>query len=133
MTPEAGCALVRGMFAAFTDRAVPPDAVCDRLAPDYVQWVDGHVLDLAGFRAHLEEVRARTLSVQVSFEHLASDGRSAASIHVAEVVKADGARARVRVIAVYAFSGGRISRVDELTHLLSGAEGDRALGSALPQ
>jgi hypothetical protein len=45
-----------------------------------------------------------------------------------EATKANGETIRVKVIALYTLEKGKIVRVDELTHLLKGAEADRDIG-----
>jgi SnoaL-like domain len=124
--------LLRRMFAAFTDPTTKPEVYAGLLTPDYIQRVDGKELDYAGFLSHSEALQASLASSSVTFEHLVTDGISAATVHIAQAVKTNGDRIRIKVIAYYQFRGNRISLVDELTHLLEGAEQDRDLGSRMP-
>ncbi|ENN84887.1 hypothetical protein RHSP_42311 [Rhizobium freirei PRF 81] len=124
--------LLDRMFAAFTDPATKPEQFAELLTPDYIQRVDGKQLDYEGFLRHSQALQAGLASSSVSFEHVVTDGVSAATVHVAEAVKITGERIRLKVIAYYQFRGNRISLVDELTHLIEGAAHDRDLGSRMP-
>lgn len=123
--------LLRRMFDAFTDPTTRPEAFAELLTPDYIQRVDGKELDYAGFLAHTAALQASLKSASVTFEHVVTDGLSAATVHIADAVKANGERMRLKVIAYYQFRGDRISLVDELTHLLEGADQDRDIGSRM--
>lgn len=121
--------LLRRMFDAFTDPTTRPEVFGELLTPDYIQRVDGKELDYAGFLAHTAALQASLKSASVTFEHMVTDGLSAATVHIADAVKANGERIRLKVIAYYEFRDKRIALVDELTHLLDGTEQDRDLGS----
>lgn len=123
--------LLQRLFAAFTDPTSKPETFAELLTPDYVQRVDGKELDYAGFLTHTAALQASLRSSRVTFERVVTDGRSAATVHIAEAVKTNGDRIRLKVIAYYEFRGQRISLVDELTHLLDGTEQDRDLGSRM--
>src|SRR5437773_2114322 len=124
--------LLGRMFAAFTNPATKPEVYAELLTPDYMQCVDGKQLDYAGFLNHSQALQASLASSSVQFQHVVTDGISAATVHIADAVKTNGERIRIKVIAYYQFRGNRISFVDELTHLLEGTEQDRDLGSRMP-
>jgi ketosteroid isomerase-like protein len=121
--------LLRRLFDAFTDPATTPEQFAELMTPDYIQRVDGKELDYAGFLDHSKALQASISSSKVTFEHIVTDGHSAAAVHIAEAVKSDGKRIRLKVIAYYQFRDHRVSLVDELTHMLEGEAGDRDLGS----
>jgi hypothetical protein len=124
--------LLRRMFAAFTNPTTKPEVYAELLTPDYIQRVDGKQLDYVGFLRHSEALQVSLKSSSVTFEHIVTDGISAATVHLAQAVKTNGDRIRIKVIAYYQFRGNRICLVDELTHLLEGPEQDRDLGSRMP-
>ncbi|MFS8045250.1 nuclear transport factor 2 family protein [Rhizobium sp. BR 314] len=124
--------LLHRMFAAFTDPTTKPEKFAELLTPDYIQRVDGKQLDYEGFLQHSRALQAELASSSISFEQVVTDGVSAATVHVAEGVKIDGERIRLKVIAYYQFRGNRISLVDELTYLIEGAAHDQDLGSRMP-
>ena len=123
--------LLRRLFAALVDPATKPERFADLLTPDYIQRVDGRELDYAGFISHIEALQANLSSANITFEHIVTDGLSAATVHIVEAVKTNGHRARFKVIAYYRFRGKRVSLIDELTHLLEGDPQDRDLGSRI--
>jgi ketosteroid isomerase-like protein len=124
--------LLRRVFAAFTNPATKKEHYAELLTPDYIQRVDGKQLDYEGFLSHSEILRMSLVSSSVTFEHIVTDGFSAATVHIADAVKTTGERIRLKVIAYYQFRGNRICFVDELTHLLEGDAQDRDLGSRMP-
>lgn len=132
MTQDEAHDLLRRMFDAFTNPATKAEQFAELMTSDYIQRVDGKQLDYAGFLRHSETLRASLVSSSVTFEHIVTDGVSAATVHVAEAIKVGGERIRLKIIAYYQFRGNRISLVDELTHLLEGTAQDRDLGSRMP-
>jgi hypothetical protein len=52
-----------------------------------------------------------------------------AYIHLVDAEKTNGDTIRAKVIAFYTVRDGKIVHVDELTHLLHGADEDRDMGS----
>lgn len=133
MTRDEVHDLLQRMFDAFTNPNTKPEQFAELMTSDYIQRVDGKQLDFAGFLSHSETLQKSLVSSSVTFEHIVTDGVSAATVHVAEAVKVNGERIRLKVIAYYQFRGNRISLVDELTHLLEGTAQDRDLGSRMPE
>ena len=129
MTQDEAHGLLRRMFAAFTNPAATAEDFAGLLTPDYIQRVDGEQLDYAGFLEHHKALQKSVASGSVRFEHVVTDGASAATVHIAEAVKVSGERIRLKVIAYYQFRDGRICMVDELTRMLEGGAEDRDLGS----
>jgi ketosteroid isomerase-like protein len=129
MTEDEVRDLLRRLFAALADPATKPEQFAALLTPDYIQRVDGKELDYAGFLSHIEALQAHLSSVDITFEHFVTDGHSAATVHIVDAVKTGGKRSRFKVIAYYRFREGRISLIDELTHLIEGDAGDRDMGS----
>ncbi|NEI72243.1 nuclear transport factor 2 family protein [Rhizobium lusitanum] len=132
MTQEEVHDLLRRMFDAFTNPATKAEQFAELLTPDCIQRVDGKQLDYEGFLRHSEALKASLVSSSVTFEHIVTDGVSAATVHIAEAVKTGGERIRLKVVAYYQFCGNRISLVDELTHLVEGSAQDQDLGSRMP-
>ena len=123
--------LLRRLFAALVDPAAKPEQFAELLTPDYIQRVDGKELDYAGFISHIEALQANLSSADITFEHIVTDGLSAATVHSVQAVKTNGQRSRFKVIAYYRFRGKRVCLIDELTHLIEGDAADRDLGSRI--
>lgn len=121
--------LLQRLFAALVDPAAKPEQFAELLTPDYIQRVDGRELDYAGFISHIEALQAHLSSADITFEHIVTDGLSAATVHIVDAVKTNGQQSRFKVIAYYQFRGKRVCLIDELTHLLEGDAEDRDLGS----
>jgi len=123
-------ALSEVCFGAEAD--FPLEATVDRyFTPDYVQRVNGEVLDRATFVAHIRHLRAAAARGVVRVLEVVQEGRRFADRHEVHAIKADGGEMRAEV---YLFGerdeDGRIRRVDEVTRLLQGAPEDAALGQA---
>jgi ketosteroid isomerase-like protein len=124
--------LLDRFFAAFTDPSVGVQEFEHLMTPDYVQRVDGVELDFAGFVAHRTTLLGALLESKVTFEHVVTDGKSAATVHLAELIKKDGDQVRLKVIAFYKLRDRRVSYVEELTFLVAGSDKDKNLGSCMP-
>ena len=122
-------ALIEGALATLLDPQQDVGKLSCYFAPDYVQDVDGKRLDYAGFIDHARVLKACLRGGGVTIETLIVDGNTIADIHVIEAEKTNGDSFRSKVIAFFTVRDGKIVRVDELTHLLRGADADRDLGS----
>ncbi len=118
-------------FRLFADPSISADVFGRLMTPDYVQRVDGIELDFAGFIAHRTKLLEALSDMKVTFEHYVGDGRSAATVHLADVVKKNGDKVQLKVIAFYQLKDRRLSYVEELTFLVAGSHEDKNLGSAL--
>ncbi|WP_420963666.1 nuclear transport factor 2 family protein [Brucella sp. IR073] len=125
--------LLHRLFAALADPAATAEQFAELLTPDYIQRVDGKEIDYAGFISHIEALRTHLASVDITFQHIVTDGRSAATVHLVDAVKTSGQRSRFKVIAYYQFRGKRVCLIDELTHLIEGEAEDRDLGSRVAE
>ncbi len=107
------------------------DAIDRHFGLDYRQRTDGAWDDRAGFVDHMTHLRTIVEHVQVDVLDELSDGDRWAERHVVTITKKD--RSQV-VQEVYVFAelstDGRFRCLEERTLMLSGAEADRAIGSA---
>ncbi|MDQ2080966.1 nuclear transport factor 2 family protein [Xanthobacteraceae bacterium Astr-EGSB] len=131
MTPKEGEDLIRQMLAEFTNFDAPVARLRALVTPDYRQKVDGRELDLAAFLDHALALRSALTRLHIDIEHIVSDGVAAATVHVARATKRSGERVEMKVVAFYLFRDGRVSLVDELSHLVHGREADETLGSTV--
>ncbi len=128
-TPKAAQAFLHTLFRALFDPSVSSADVGQYFTPDYQQQVDGKILNFAEFIAHVEALKSTLISGTVTFERVLVNGPHWADIHYVDAVKRDGRPLRVKVLAFYTLTHGKISRIDELTHMEVGDEADRDLGS----
>ena len=129
MTDEEARDFLSRVFGALCDPAADAEAVGAFFAPDYVQIADGATLDRADFLDHVRVLKDALAEGTVTLERVVASGTSVASMHVADVLKKDGARARLKVHAFFEIEDGLIRRTEELTRLLEGAAEDSDLGS----
>lgn len=112
-----------------TDLGASVSLIKEYFHPDYVQKVDGKTLDFEGFVAHMHSLRSKVDRLKLTFEKLFEEGENVCSVHIVDVAKKDGSNARVKVIAHFKLSGGKIIYCDELTFLIAGEAQDAQLGS----
>lgn len=121
--------VIRDMFATFTHFDADLDALLGFMTPDYRQFVDGHEMTLNAFQTHAHALRANLSRLEIDIQHIVCEGDKAATVHLARVTRLSGEESLIKVVAFYQFREERICLVDELTHLLKGADKDQALGA----
>lgn len=97
--------------------------------PDYVQTVDGKVLDYAAAMHHLDVVNAATASVEIVFDKVLVSGAWIAESHSVAATLKDGQVSNFTLIALMRLEGRRIIELEELTHQTGGDTQARDLGS----
>jgi len=105
------------------------EVVARYFSSDYIQHVDGATIDYEQFIKHLKEQRIAVASFHVSFLSIASEDNIVFTNHLVTAIKKDGGKIKVKVMAQFTVKDGKIVACDELTHMLSGADEDRNLGS----
>ena len=124
------------LAAALTDLIFNPgldlhEAADRHFAPDYRQRTNGRWDDRAGFLEHIAHLRTVVAEGSVEIHDELFDGVRYADRHTVHVVKKDGSSVRTEVYLFGEFApDGRFSRIEEVTLMLEGADGDRNLGSA---
>lgn len=124
-------ALIEKALESMLDPEAPVEELSEFFSPDYKQDADGATLDFTDFLAHARDLKSTISSGSVTFETMIVDGPTIADIHIVSATKINGDKVCVKVIAFYTVEHGKITRVDELTHLLSGSAEDRNLGSRM--
>jgi predicted SnoaL-like aldol condensation-catalyzing enzyme len=119
----------RAFQDVFASDAFDEGAIARYFNPRYVQKTDGRTLDLAGFVAHVRELKRTVKNVKITFERAVAEGANVVSIHRAEAEKLAGGSVAIRVFALFVIDEGKIVLCDELTRLEEGAAGDRDLAS----
>ncbi len=121
---------VRDLFDVLLEQpGFQPEHIPQHLAAHYRQEVDGQVLDLAGFTAHLAHLKTLCRSIRIEILSSAVNGNIVFTRHRADVVKHSGDTLSMLVMAEFTVENGKISACRELTHQLSGDSSDRDIGS----
>lgn len=110
-----------------------PTQLAARFSAGYRQQVDGKVLNFEQFEQHMALLKRQTRRMTLSVIAAVEQGEAVLTHHLVEVEKRDGSRSCVRVLAHFTVREGRICACDELTELLTGAPGDRDLGSRVSE
>ena len=97
--------------------------------PEYVQTVDGKVLDYAAAMHHLDVVNEATASVEIVFDKVLVSGAWITETHSVSAALKDGQVSSFKLIALMRLEAGRIIELEELTHQTGGDLRARDLGS----
>lgn len=116
-------------FGDVFDPNASQDVYARYFHPDYVQKVDGKVLDYAAAMHHLGVVNTTAASVQIAFDKVLVSGDWIAESHEVTATMKDGQVSRFALIALMRIAGGRIIELEELTHQIAGDARARDLGS----
>ena len=108
------------------EAAYPLEATIDRyFTPDYQQRTDGELTGRDGFAADIRALRMLAVSGSVRVCDVVAEGNRVADRHEVTVTRRDGATSRVEVYLFGEFSSdGRLRRVDEITRVTDGDQGD---------
>jgi hypothetical protein len=96
---------------------------------DYIQHVDGKVLNYDEYVAHREALKKTVKSAKIFFNDMIIEGNKVVTRHTAYVTKKDNKKIELQVIAIFEIKDGKIVKCDELTHLIKGERADRDIGS----
>jgi ketosteroid isomerase-like protein len=129
LSREQARTLIEAALASLLDPQQDAESLSRYFAPDYIQDVDGKRLDFDGFIDHARTLKKSLRGGRATIDKLIVDGATIADIHLVDAEKTNGDTIRAKVIAFYTVRDGKIVRVEELTHLLHGADEDRDLGS----
>ncbi|MCF8604244.1 nuclear transport factor 2 family protein [Gordonia sp. HY442] len=107
------------------------EAVSRHFTENYRQRTDGDWDDRAGFVQHIAHLRSIVSNVEISILDELQTTNRYADHHIAHITKRDGTEVLQEVYLFgHVADDGRLEQVEEVTMMLRGAEGDRAIGSA---
>lgn len=102
------------------------EKIPDYFSEDYVQVTDGSQIDLVQFKDHMRTLKkvARAITVSPFHEFLYDERLESAAVrYTVEVVKKNGDRGRIDIIAIFKMNGFKIVQCHELSHASEGKEG----------
>ncbi|AMP97917.1 hypothetical protein AY601_0980 [Pedobacter cryoconitis] len=105
------------------------ELVSKYFSPNYVQHVDGHMLNFEGFTQHMKKLKKDMPEIQIDIKTLVQEGYTVFSNHI--VSKKSAGDMKIQVIGEFRFQGDQLCYCDELTYLISGDQKDRHLGSRI--
>lgn len=124
--------VIRDLFInLFENKSFDMTNLNDFICPDYVQYVDGKILNYNHFVEHITTLRAMIENCRVEFKTLVCDGDIVFSNHTVDIELIDGRKAKIQVIAEFRLRNGKLYYCDELTHLIEGASENKDLGSII--
>lgn len=94
----------------------------------YVQNVNKATMGFDEFVSHIAAQKKVIASMEVAFDDFVIQGNKVAERHRVFATKKDGGTIEASVIAIWTIEGGKITRCDELTHMLKGSKEDEDLG-----
>ncbi len=130
-TPEALAMkeVIENSFRASTDMKATEEDYARYHSTDYIQHVDGKILDYNEYVQHRNNVKKTLKSVKVVFHDIIIEKNKIVTRHTAYAVKNDDIEIELQVIAIFEIKDGKIISCNELTHLAKGERPDRDLGS----
>lgn len=102
------------------------EKIADYFSEDYVQVTDGSHIDLVQFKDHIRTLKnvARTITVSPFHEFLFDERLESAAVrYTVKVVKKNGDRGRIDIIAIFKMNGFKIVQCHELSHASEGTKG----------
>lgn len=124
--------VIRDLFInLFENKSFDMANLNDYICSDYVQYVDGKILNYNHFVEHIAALRAMIENCRVEFKTLVCEGEIVFSNHTVDIELVDGRKAKIQVIAEFRLRDGKLFYCDELTHLIEGASESKDLGSII--
>lgn len=96
---------------------------------DYVQVVDGKMINFSEFYSHMQVLKEATESITIEIKSIAEGENCVHTQHIAKAIKKEGTVSEFEVFACFHLMDGKIIRCEELTRMLSGSKHDNDLGS----
>lgn len=122
--------IIRNIFKEiFEAQVYNENAVQKYIDQTYKQEVDGKVLYFEEFCKHMQVQKKSIASFRFDFQTMISEGGIVFSNHIVHGITVEGRSGKIRVIAEFRLKNGKLIYCNELTHMISGDERDRDLGS----
>lgn len=121
--------VIEASFKSATDMNAADDSYALHHSKDYVQHVDGKVLNYEEYVTHKKAIKKTIKSLKVVFHDMLFEGNKVVTRHTAYAVKNDDKEIEVQVIAIFEIKGDKIIACDELTFMQKGERPDRDFGS----
>jgi hypothetical protein len=99
---------------------------------DYVQTTDGRTSNRQEFEQHIRHLLASVNSIDFEVLDAVQQGQSIADRHLVQLVYQDGRKATIEINLFGTVTDGRLSRVHEISRVVSGDEMLKALVQAQP-
>lgn len=110
------------------------DAALDQIplyvSPEFVHCVDGKTHSYDQFVAHIKLQHQMIQSAKIEYTDMFEHGDQVAGVSFTHMVKNDGSKVSLKMIGVIKVVNGKVTRVDEVTQLVTGDKAtDTDLGS----
>lgn len=128
--PEESKEFIREVFRNVIEDMHATEATVGKyFSKEYVQYVDGEMLDYDDFVAHMKAQKKALKSVNVRFKHIIVEDDKVATVHTIDAIKNDGSTIKAQINALFQIKNGKLVLCDELTHMSQCEESDKDLGS----
>lgn len=116
---------------AFASETLNIKQISALVSADYMQYVDGVLLNREMFFQHLIQQRKKIARINIEFIAIIAKETRVFTHHLVTAIKSNGDIVKVQVLAKFGIIDNKILLCDELTELMQGATEDRNLGSIL--
>ncbi len=121
--------IILNVFKIMTDINATEADYTKHVSKDYIQRVNGEVLDYNGFVDHMKALKRTIKSIKITFHDLIEERNKVVTRHTARGIKNDNSIVEMDLIAIFEIKDGKIISCNELTHMINGSKADRDLGS----
>lgn len=122
--------LIKESFNAVVEDLNYDQAMVDRyFSQNYRQYVDGKELDYEGFCRHMKVQKQTLKNISIDFKTIVQENHIVFTRHIVSITTPEGRSAMIQVLAEFHIQDGKIAYCNELTHLISGDQRERDLGS----
>ncbi len=130
MPPDEAKKFIKEVFVNLIEnRNADEETFAKYFSKEYIQYVDGKVLDYDHFVAHMKALASTIKSAKVTFKHIVAENDKITTIHRVNATKHDDSQVEVQVNALFQIKDNKIILCDELTYLIKGEKSDKDLGS----
>jgi hypothetical protein len=99
------------------------------VSKNFINHVDSNTFDFKQWVTHQKNIKSLIKSIKPDFKYMVSDGTNVAAVYFIHLIKNDGSELDVKDIAYFRIKDHKIIYVDELTHLITGNQADKNIGS----
>lgn len=101
------------------------------VSKNFINHVDSNTFNFEQWKQHQKDIKKKVKSMVPHFNdsEMVAEGNQVAAVYYIDLVKNDGSKLRVKDIALFRFQNGKVTYVDELTHLIKGDIKDKDIGS----
>ncbi|MDQ1097171.1 MULTISPECIES: hypothetical protein [Chryseobacterium] len=122
--------LIKDSFKAVVEDLHYSQATVDQyFSKNYRQYVDGKELDYERFCRHMRIQKQSIKGISIDFKTIVQENHIVFTRHIVNITTVENRTAVIQVIAEFHIEDNKIQYCNELTHMISGDQRERDIGS----